>query len=58
MMQSRGIVAGLTLAGALAIVLADLAVSAPLNPFKAPPLFALGSGQAATGAHCAAPPSR
>lgn len=35
----------------------DLAASAPLNPFQAPPLLALGSGQAAGGAHCAALPS-
>ncbi|MCL7464852.1 hypothetical protein [Phaeovulum sp. NW3] len=39
-----------------AVVLADLAGSAPLNPYKAPPALALGSGQAASGAHCAAPP--
>jgi hypothetical protein len=37
----------------------DLAASAPPNPFKAPPLLALGSGQASGGAHCAAlPPGR
>ncbi len=35
----------------------DFAVSEPINPFKAPPLFALGSGQAAGGAHCAALPT-
>ena len=34
----------------------DVATSAPLNPFAAPALLALGSGQAATGALCAAPP--
>jgi hypothetical protein len=32
----------------------EFAVSEPLNPFKAPSLLALGSGQAAGGAHCAA----
>jgi hypothetical protein len=46
-----------TLMGAL--VGWDLATSAPLNPFKAPPVLALGSGQASQGGHCAAlPPSR
>lgn len=39
-----------------ATVAADLSRSAPLNPYQAPPLFALGSGQAASGAHCAALP--
>jgi hypothetical protein len=34
----------------------DIAASKPLNPFTAPPLLALGSGQAAGGAHCAAVP--
>ena len=42
-----------------ALILFDLTVSAAPNPFRAPPLLALGSGQAAGGAHCAAlPPSR
>lgn len=41
---------------ALALTIAlDVGTSAPLNPFVAPPAFALGSGQAASGAHCAAP---
>ncbi|MEF2552288.1 hypothetical protein VQ042_13075 [Aurantimonas sp. A2-1-M11] len=35
----------------------DLTASAPINPFQAPPILALGSGQAAGGAHCAALPS-
>jgi hypothetical protein len=42
-----------------ALIAFDLGASAPPNPFKAPPLFALGSGQASAGAHCAAlPPGR
>lgn len=42
-----------------ALIAIDLAASAPPNPFKAPPLLALGSGQASGGAHCAAlPPAR
>lgn len=41
------------------LILFDLSASAAPNPFRAPPLLALGSGQAASGAHCAAlPPSR
>ncbi|MEX5728529.1 hypothetical protein Ga0609869_001882 [Rhodovulum iodosum] len=43
----------IVVAGLLAV---DLAGSAPLDPYGAPPLLALGSGQAATGAHCAALP--
>jgi hypothetical protein len=35
-------------------VSADLMHSAPLNPFKAPPAWALGSGLAPGGAHCSA----
>ncbi len=38
------------------LILFDLSVSVRPNPFHAPPLLALGSGQAAGGAHCAAPP--
>jgi hypothetical protein len=34
----------------------DHVQSQPLNPYTAPPMLALGSGLAATGAHCAAPP--
>jgi hypothetical protein len=34
----------------------DLAASEPLNPFRSPPLLALGSGQVAGGAHCTAVP--
>lgn len=33
----------------------DVVGSERLNPFIAPPAIALGSGQAASGAHCAAP---
>lgn len=39
----------------LGILALDQEVSAPLNPFTAPPILALGSGEAAGGAHCAAP---
>lgn len=43
----------------LVIVIAvDQGVSLPLNPFTAPPVIALGSGETAGGAHCAAPAVR
>jgi hypothetical protein len=47
--------AALMVAGLLML---DATVSAAPNPFRAPPLLALGSGQAAGGAHCAALPTR
>lgn len=55
-MTRRATLLGTTLlvAGLLAF---DLAASAPLDPFAAPPLLALGSGQAATGALCTALPT-
>jgi hypothetical protein len=38
------------------LIALDQAQSQPLNPYDAPPMIALGSGLAATGGHCAAPP--
>lgn len=38
------------------LIVFDLSASATPNPFRAPPLLALGSGQASAGAHCAALP--
>ncbi|MHA6325295.1 hypothetical protein [Roseivivax sp. CAU 1753] len=55
-MRTRRLTAGLTLTLVAALILFDAARSAPLDRFKAPPLIALGSGQAAGGAHCAALP--
>lgn len=55
MMTRKTIVAIVAVAVATGLWL-DLAASKPLNPFKAPALFALGSGQSAGGAHCAAAP--
>ena len=55
-MLTRRLTATAALALIAAIVLTDLATSAPLDPFRAPPAIALGSGQAASGAHCAALP--
>lgn len=57
-MGTRGVSAAMGLALIAAVVLTDLAISAPLDPFRAPPAIALGSGQAASGAHCAALPDR
>lgn len=54
--MTRGLIAAIGLGVIAGIVLADLAISAPLDPFRAPPAIALGSGQAASGAHCAALP--
>jgi hypothetical protein len=42
--------------GVVGLLALDYAQSQPLNPYTAPPLLALGSGLAATGGHCAAPP--
>ena len=56
-MTRRFVVLVLAAAGAGVLAL-DLAVSRPLNPFTAPPIVALGSGQAAGGAHCSAAPGR
>ena len=56
--MTRGVTmtaAAVMVAGLMAM---DLSVSAAPNPFRAPPLLALGSGQAAGGAHCAALPGR
>ena len=38
------------------LIALDHAQSQPLNPYTAPPMISLGSGLAATGGHCAAPP--
>jgi len=46
------------LAALAALLVFDLGTSAPLDPYAAPPLAALGSGQAASGAHCSELPSR
>lgn len=54
-MTTRRVTAGLAVAFLLALTAFDL-VTAELDPYRAPPLFALGSGQAAGGAHCAGLP--
>ncbi|WP_169728762.1 hypothetical protein [Salinarimonas rosea] len=48
---------GLALIAAIALLVAlDIGASRPLDPFRAPPPAALGSGAAPSGAHCAAAP--
>ncbi len=54
--MTRHLTAGIALGFVAVVVLADLAVGAGLNPYRAPAALALGSGQAATGGHCAALP--
>ncbi|SEM75242.1 hypothetical protein SAMN04488012_106135 [Palleronia salina] len=55
--MSRWVTAGIALLGLTAFMAWDLAASEPPNIYRAPPLIALGSGAAASGAHCAALPS-
>lgn len=55
-MQTRKMTAALTLLMLSGVIVLDLACAAPPNPWQAPPAFALGSGLAASGAHCAAVP--
>ena len=55
----RRVHVGLMLAaGVSVLIVLDHAQSDPLNPYTAPPMVALGSGLAATGGHCAAPPPK
>lgn len=57
-MATRRLTAFASIGLIAAVVLADLATSAPLDPFRAPPAIALGSGLANGGAHCAALPGQ
>jgi hypothetical protein len=50
----RGIVALGVFVLIAGVIAGDLTQSAPLNPFQAPPPWALGSGLAPSGAHCSA----
>ncbi|MGM0586707.1 MAG: hypothetical protein ACQEUZ_18850 [Pseudomonadota bacterium] len=54
--MTRRAVSAAVLAALAAGLALDLAASEPLDPWRAPPVLALGSGQPASGAHCAAPP--
>ncbi|MBR3370786.1 MAG: hypothetical protein IKG52_09155 [Rhodobacteraceae bacterium] len=51
-MMSRPVVGGLALGLVLVILALDLARSGAPDLFAAPAPFALGSGEAPTGAHC------
>ncbi len=56
--MTRAHVGMLLALGILGLMVLDRAQSRPLNPYTAPPMLALGSGLAATGGHCAAPPPK
>ncbi len=52
--RTHGVITLFVMIGALLAF--DHSHSAPLDPFRAPAILALGSGEAASGAHCAAAP--
>ncbi|WP_238548043.1 hypothetical protein [Meridianimarinicoccus roseus] len=56
MAPTRRLTAGLALALVATVLLLDLAAGSVPNPYRAPALLALGSGQVASGGHCAALP--
>ncbi len=56
-MLTRKFTAALTLIILAALLWLDLVNSNKLDPFGAPAVLALGSGQAGAGAHCAALPT-
>lgn len=53
--MTRAVTASIAIAFLVALVGFDQA-SADLNPYKAPPAFALGSGQSSSGGFCGALP--
>ena len=53
--MTRAAIALAALATLAGLVAFDVATAA-LNPYRAPPMIALGSGAAPQGAHCAALP--
>ncbi|MDO9319080.1 MAG: hypothetical protein Q7V56_12865 [Gammaproteobacteria bacterium] len=54
-LPGRPVVGMLALGFILVLLIVDNAESTPINPFNAPPLIAVGSGQAPSGAHCTQP---
>lgn len=56
-MATRHLTAAAALGLILAVLAIDLAISPAPNPYRAPPPIALGSGQAAGGAHCTGLPA-
>lgn len=56
--MTRKLTAACTVLLLLGLLMLDRATSEPLNPYQAPPMIALGSGVANTGAHCASLPDK
>ena len=54
-LPGRPAVGMLALGFILVLLVVDDAESTPINPFNAPPVIALGSGEAPSGAHCTQP---
>jgi len=54
--MTRHFTASLAILAVVAMIGADLMISPP-NPYQAPSLFALGSGQASAGGFCGALPN-
>jgi hypothetical protein len=54
-LPGRPLAGTLTLGFIALLLMVDNAESTPINPFNAPPVVALGSGQAPSGAHCTQP---
>jgi hypothetical protein len=54
-LPGRPVVGMLALGFILVLLVVDNAESTPINPFNAPPVVALGSGEAPSGAHCTQP---
>ena len=54
-LPGRPVVGMLALGLILVLLVVDDAESTPINPFNAPPVIALGSGEAPSGAHCTQP---
>ncbi len=54
-LPGRPMVGMLALGFILLLLVVDNAESTPINPFNAPPVIALGSGEAPSGAHCTQP---
>ena len=46
---------GVLLLGLFSLLFLDLLFSAPIDPFRAPPPLAFGSGAQASGSFCATP---
>ncbi|MBN2741930.1 MAG: hypothetical protein JXR35_13615 [Rhodobacteraceae bacterium] len=54
--MTRRFTASLAITGVVLLIALDQLYT-PLNPYQAPPLFALGSGQIAAGGFCGALPN-